>query len=54
MTYFLFFIVGSISAIHVYSYGCWLKKNDNISGFILSLLLALLAFSLPLFSLLRR
>lgn len=54
MIYIAFLVVGFFASIHVFSFGLWLKKQGNLSGFILSLLLAIMATGLPLYNVLRR
>jgi hypothetical protein len=54
MIYIAFLIVGFCASIHVFSFGLWLKRQGNLSGFLLTLLMALVATGLPLYNVLRR
>ncbi len=47
MSSIIFLAGGIISGIHVYTYGCWLRKQGQIAGFILTVIVAAAAVALP-------
>lgn len=53
MAYLLFAVAGGISAINLFTYGLWLKRTGNTTGFIMTLFIAFLAIVLPAYNLLR-
>jgi hypothetical protein len=54
MVHSLFTIAGILSAIHLYSYGQWLKTQGNRSACILAFLTAATAIGLPIFKFFKK
>jgi hypothetical protein len=53
MPHVIFILAGLVSAIHVYSYGRWLKQQGNTPGALVAYLFAAVAVALPIHHVLR-
>lgn len=54
MVRIIFLVTGIVAGIHVYTYGCWLKQQGKISGFILTIIFAAATIALPAWHLFKR